>query len=333
MIAHFRIRTYLLFLLLLLGVMLLCICVGSVSLPLTDTLTALFCAALGRPVPEGIARAIILSVRLPRVLLGALMGAALSLSGAAMQGLLRNPLADGATLGVSTGASLGAVIALAFSLRGVALMAMLFALLSMLLVFSLAFALDRSLATQSIILIGVIFSMFASSLMSLIIAFAGERVKTITFWTMGSLSGAKLSQTGLLLLALALGGGVIFAHARELNAMAIGEDNARAVGVRVRRVKVLVMLAVCALVGVSVSLGGSIAFVGLVVPHITRMVVGPNHGRLLPASAALGAVFLLLADLLARTLLSPVELPVGAVTSLAGSVVFILVFYRARKGG
>ncbi len=338
--SHFRPRVYLLFALLLLAVMLLCICMGSVAIPLSDTLTALVCALFRKPVPEGIARAIILGVRLPRVLLGGLMGAALSLSGAAMQGLLRNPLADGSTLGVSSGASLGAVIALAFgaslpvfSFGGVVAMAMLFALLSMLLIFSLAFALDKSLATNSIILIGVIFSMFASSLMSLIIAFAGERVKTITFWTMGSLSGAKLPQCALLFAALVLCGGVILLHARELNAFAIGEDNARSVGVRVRRVKVLVMLAVCGLVGVCVALGGSIAFVGLVVPHITRLVAGPNHAKLLPASAVFGAVFLMLADLLARTLLSPVELPVGVVTSMAGSVVFVVVFYRARKAG
>lgn len=340
MTQHFRPHIYILFALLLFAVMLLCICVGSVSIPLSDTLTALFCALLCRPVPEGIARSIILSVRLPRVLLGALMGAALSLSGAAMQGLLRNPLADGSTLGVSTGASLGAVIVLAFgaslpffSFGGVVAMAMLFAFLSMLLIFSLGFALDRSLATSSIILIGVIFSMFASSLMSLIIAFAGDQVKSITFWTMGSLSGAKLSQAAILGAALIVCGGAILLHARELNAFAIGEENARAIGVNVRRVKVAVMLAVCALVGVSVSLGGSIAFVGLVVPHITRLIAGPNHSRLLPASAAFGAVFLMLADLLARTILSPIELPVGVVTSLFGSVVFVVVFYRARKAG
>ena len=192
--------------------------------------------------------------------------------------------------------------------------------------------LDRSLATNSIILIGVIFSMFVSSLISLIIAFAGEKVKSITFWTMGSLSGSNFTYAGLLALALLVCGAVILRHARELNAFAVGEDNARHVGVTVRRVKLLVLVAVSALIGVCVSVGGTIGFVGLVVPHMARMLAGPNHKRLLPASMVFGAIFLLLADLVGRTLLSPVELPIGVVTSLVGAVMFVAIFYRTRRG-
>ena len=177
----------------LIAAMLLCVCVGSVSIPLSDTVSVIWRALRGLEAPAGMGRNIILNVRLPRVLNVALMGAALSLCGAAMQGLLRNPLADGSTLGVSSGASLGAVLALAFGVQlpgtaygGVMAMAMLFAFLSLLLILSLAYALDRSLSTNSIILIGVIFSMFASSLITLIISFAGDQVRSITFWTMGS---------------------------------------------------------------------------------------------------------------------------------------------------
>ena len=320
------------------GAMLLCICVGSVSISPADTLRVLLCALLRRPMPEGVSANIILNVRLPRVVNVALVGAALSLCGAAMQGLLRNPLADGSTLGVSSGASLGAVLALALGVTlpgtafgGTMLLAMVFAFLSLMLILALAYALDRSLATNSIILIGVIFSMFASSVMSLIISFSGDKLRSITFWTMGSLSGTGFAHARVLAAALLVCGAVVLAHARELNAMAIGEDDARHVGVNVRRVKLTLMIAVSVLIGVCVSIGGTIGFVGLVMPHMARMVAGPNHCRLLPASMFAGAIFLLLADLAARTLLSPMELSIGVVTSLVGAVAFVIIFYRTRK--
>ena len=322
----------------LIAAMLLCVCVGSVSIPLSDTVSVIWRALRGLEAPAGMGRNIILNVRLPRVLNVALMGAALSLSGAAMQGLLRNPLADGSTLGVSSGASLGAVLALAFGVQlpgtaygGVMAMAMLFAFLSLLLILSLAYALDRSLSTNSIILIGVIFSMFASSVMSLIISFSGDRLRSITYWTMGSLSGTGYGHARVLAVALLVCGEVMLGSARELNALAIGEDDARHVGVNVRRVKLRLMIAVSALIGVCVSVGGTIGFVGLVVPHMARMLDGPNHGRLLPASMLAGAVFLLLCDLAARTLLRPIELSIGVVTSLVGAVTFVAIFYRTRR--
>ncbi len=313
--------------------LLLCVCVGSVSLPLADTARVLIAALCGLPA-EGAAAAIVLSVRLPRALCVMLVGASLSLCGAAMQGLLRNPLADGSTLGVSSGASLGAVLALFWGMDAAAApMAMAFGLASLLAILSLAYALDRSLSTSSIILIGMIFTMFVSSLLNLIIAFAGERLRTITFWTMGSLASGSYRSAALLAAALAVFGGALLAHARELNAFAIGEESARNVGVHVQRAKLTVLVCVSALIGVCVSVGGVIGFVGLVVPHITRMLAGPNHGRLLPASMLLGAAFLLLCDLAARTLLSPIELPIGVVTSLIGAGIFVLVFWRARKAG
>ena len=323
---------------LLAAVMLLCICAGSVSIPLGDTLTALLAALRGAEIPPDIAGSIILGIRLPRVLNVALVGASLSLCGAAMQGLLRNPLADGSTLGVSSGASLGAVIALAFGAPGSAfggtmLMAMAFAFLSLLLILSLAYTLDRSLSTNSIILIGVVFSMFASSVINLIISFAGDRVRPIAFWTMGSLSGTGYAHARILALALLVCGGVLLRCARELNAFAIGEDNARHIGVNVRRVKLIILIAVSAMIGICVSIGGTIGFVGLVTPHMARMIVGPNHQKLLPASLFSGAIFLLLADLAARTVLRPIELNIGVVTSLVGAVAFVAIFYRTRKAG
>ena len=175
--------------------------------------------------------------------------------------------------------------------------------------------------------------MFASSLISLLIAFSGEKLRTITFWIMGSLAGSNYRHAALLGVALLTCGGWILSRGRELNAFAVGEENARHVGVSVRRVKLEIMIAVSVLIGTCVSIGGTIGFVGLVTPHMTRMLTGPNHKRLLPASLFLGAVFLLLADLTARTVLSPIELPIGVVTSLIGSVVFVVIFYRSRKDG
>ena len=134
------------------------------------------------------------------------------------------------------------------------------------------------------------------------------------------------------LAALVVFGGIMLSRWRELNALSIGEDNARSIGVPVRRVKLTMMICSSALIGTCVSIGGTIGFVGLVVPHLVRMIVGPNHRRLLPASVFGGALFLMMTDLLARTLLSPTELPIGVVTSLIGAVFFVAVFYRSRKG-
>jgi len=173
--------------------------------------------------------------------------------------------------------------------------------------------------------------MFVSSILSLVITFASDHVKNITFWTMGSLLGASYQNALALLFALFVCGTAVLLCARELNAFAIGEDNARQIGVPVRRVRFVLLVAVSALIGVCVSIGGSIGFVGLVTPHMVRMIVGPNHQRLLPASLFGGAVFLMLADLAARVILSPLELPIGVVTSFVGAILFVLIFYRARR--
>lgn len=336
---HFRAFEYLIFAMVTLVVLCACVCIGSVNIPVTDTVTVIWNAITRQPQSEGLAVSIILSVRLPRVLCVALSGTALSLAGAAMQGLLKNPLADGSTLGVSSGASLGAVLAIAFGITfpslpvaGTMLMAILFAFLSLLIILGLSYKLDYSLSTNTIILIGVIYSMFVSSAMNVIITFAGEKVKDITFWTLGSLQNSSYLNAGILACVLLICGGIIVLHAQELNAFAVGEDNARHVGVDVKKTKLIVLITVSVLIGVCVSIGGTISFVGLVTPHMVRMIVGPNHKRLLPACAFGGAVFLLLADLVARILLNPIELPIGVVTSLVGAVVFIFIFYQTRKG-
>ena len=337
---HFGGWIYAVFALVTLCVFFACVCLGSVRIPLRETMRVIADAIRGVPSGEAysLARSVIIPIRLPRVLCVALVGASLSLAGASMQGLLKNPLADGSTIGVSSGASLGAVISIAFGITfpklpfaGTMVMAILFALLSLLIILGLAWRLDCSLSTNTIILIGVIFSMFASSVMSIVITFAGDHLKSITFWTMGSLQGSSYRNAAVLAGTLAAAGTVLLLHARELNAFAIGEDNARAVGVNVRRVRLTVLIAVACLIGVCVSIGGTIGFVGLVTPHMVRMIVGPNHKRLLPASLFSGAVFLMLADLAARSLFSPRELPLGVVTSMVGAAVFVAIYCRTRR--
>ena len=329
---------YLLFAVVTLLTLTLSVCVGSVALPPLETLSIIGKAILGIS-QEGTRAAIILAVRLPRVLCVALSGAALALCGGVMQGLLRNPLADGSTLGVSAGASLGAIASIALGISipllqqlGTITMAMVGAMLSLAVILALSYRLDRSFASHTIILIGIVYSMFVSGILSLLIAFSGEKLRTVTYWTMGSLQGATYQNALALLLALAVFGGVMLFHARELNAFALGEANARSVGVNVRRVRLSMLICASALIGVCVSIGGTIAFVGLVTPHILRLITGPNHKKLLPATLFGGAVFLMLADLVARTLLSPIELPIGVVTSLIGAVVFTVILLRGRKG-
>ena len=315
-----------------------CVCTGSVSIPLSETVRVFARALSGRAQENTSAASIILNVRLPRVLCVLLTGSSLALCGASMQGLLKNSLADGSTLGVSTGASLGAALAIALGITlpgipfaGTMVMAILFAFLSLIIILTLAYRLDYSLSTNTIILLGVIFSMFVYSILSLVITFASDKVKNIVFWTMGSLAGSSYLNALVLFLVLLICGTILLSFSRELNAFAIGESNARTIGVNVRRTKLIVLITVSVLIGVCVSIGGSIGFVGLVTPHMVRLITGPNHKRLMPACLFGGGTFLMLCDLVARVLLRPLELPIGVVTSLIGAVVFVVIYAKARR--
>lgn len=322
-----------------LAVFFLCVSVGNVAIAPFDTVRILGRAVLGLSSPADVnLEKILLTVRLPRVLLTSLVGAALAISGTAMQGLLKNPLADGSTLGVSSGASVGAVTAIALSAflpfmngAGRIVMSVGFAFLSMLLILGVAYKIDRSLSTNTIILTGVIFSMFASSVTSLIIAFSQQYLKNIVFWTMGSFASSGYSDVLLMLFVLLIGGSVLVSCANELNAFSLGEERALYIGVNVKAKKLIIMAAVSLLVGVSVAVSGTIAFVGLVIPHMTRMLTGPEHRRLLPLTALFGASFLMLADVFSRTIASPLELPIGVVTSFVGAILFIVIFYSQQK--
>jgi len=319
----------------------LSISVGSVDISLSNTTRILLNQNFGigniSNIPEYLG-IIIQQVRLPRVLLSALVGAALSISGTSMQGLLRNPLADSSTLGVSSCAALGAVFAISTGLQfplipylGIAIMSIIFAFVSFFIIIALSYKIDRNLSTNTIILTGVIISMFAGSIISFIVSMSGEEMKNIIFWTMGSFSGRGWEYVGLVSPFIIIGIIGLLRYSSELNAFALGEEKAGYIGVDTNKVKNIILILVSILVGVSVSVSGTIAFVGLVIPHITRMIIGPNHKELMPLSLVTGATFMMMADLVSRTVLRPSELPIGVVTSLIGSIIFIYIFYSQRQ--
>lgn len=334
---RFKFKHYIFFSILLLGAAIIALGVGSVSIPFKEVLNILK-ATIGGRETSGVYSSIILAVRLPRVINVALVGACLALSGAAMQGLLRNPLAEGGTLGVTSGAALGAVLSIALGIRipfipfgGTVVMAILFAFLSILIILFLAYKLDFNLNTNTLILLGVIYSMFASSINSFIIVFSSHKLESITSWSMGSLAGSTYEGALVIAVVLLIFGTNIILKSKELDAFAISEENAANIGVDVKKIKLNIMISVSAIIGVSVAFSGSIGFVGLIIPHIMRRFVGPSHNKLLVVTTFGGAIFLLFADLIARTVMSPIELPIGIITSFIGSIIFVNIYYSMRK--
>jgi iron complex transport system permease protein len=285
------------------------------------------------------ARLIITQIRLPRALLAGLMGAVLAVSGAAMQGLFRNPLADPSLTGVTAGASLGASLlivaspALADNLAGLGLVslgAFTGGVLAVLVVYRLATsAAGTSVATM--LLAGIAITALAGALGSLTELLADNvLLRRISLWKMGALEGADYPRVGL---AALVGVAVVAALGRQagnLNALLLGESEARHLGIPVERVKMTLVVWVAIGVGTSVALAGTIAFVGLVVPHIVRMLIGPEHRALLPAAGLAGALLLIVADTAARVVMAPVEVPVGILTALIG-VPFFLSLLRHRS--
>jgi iron complex transport system permease protein len=299
---------------------------GGVHLPWREVWSGLTGAASS---PE--ARVIVREIRLPRVLLAMLVGAALAVSGTALQALLRNPLADPYVLGISSGAALGAIIALWVGGRLAAaspLVAFAGALVTMAWVYLLGRRAGR-LASYTLVLAGVITASFLSAVILFVLTLLSTRdVRGIAFWLMGDLSVVTETQLRILLPVVVLGILTLYAFAKDLNVLLLGEEEAAHLGVNVARVQTAVYLLASLLTGVAVSVSGAIGYLGLLVPHLGRMVVGNDHRTLLPTAALGGAIVLTLSDTLARTVVAPAELPVGAVTALAGAPVFIYLLRR-----
>ncbi|WP_404828987.1 FecCD family ABC transporter permease [Sporosarcina gallistercoris] len=283
---------------------------------------------------------ILWKIRMPRVILAGLVGASLAIAGAAFQGLLKNPLADPYTLGVSSGASVGAVMTLFFGisipvlgLYTLPVFSMAGAAITMFLVLSFAKLVDRGLNMETIILTGIIFGSFLGSVLSLMIALTGEELRQIIGWLLGSVSMRGWNYIHMILPFTIIGSFLLWMNRRELNAMLFGEDRAKHLGVDVKRRKLVILIGGSILTGAAVSVSGTIGFVGLVVPHMTRLLWGADHRHLLTLSFMNGATLLIICDLIARTIISPTELPVGVITAFIGAPVFAFIFYRQRKGG
>ncbi|MEK5378950.1 FecCD family ABC transporter permease [Niallia sp. FSL W8-0635] len=281
---------------------------------------------------------IVQNIRLPRVLLAGLVGASLSIAGAAFQGLLRNPLADPYTLGVSSGASVGAVITLFFQfsipfLGGLTLpfMSVLFSFFTILFVVFFAKKMDPAMRVETIILTGIIIGSFLSAFISLMIALTGNELRQIIGWLLGSVSMRGWEYIKIILPFFVVGSGLLLSQGKELNALAFGEERAQHLGIHVQRRKMIILLAGSMLTGAAVAVSGTIGFVGLVIPHFVRIIVGPDHRHLMGISLFVGSGFMILADLLARTIISPTELPIGVITALVGAPVFAGLLLRRRK--
>lgn len=315
------------------GVALLAVRLGAVGVGGPELWAVL--ASRGRPADPALAglAAIVWEVRVPRVLLGSLAGAALAVAGAAWQGVLRNPLADPYLIGASAGAALGAAGAILFGWGGGAgwalpLLAFTGAIAAVALVYRLASTGSRALSVERLLLAGVAVSSFLSAVLSLAMIAKAEAFTQLYFWLMGGLSGRGWEHVAMVApYALAATAGLL-AYVPRLNLLQLGEETARGLGVDLVRDQRVVIALAALLTAAVVSVCGMIGFVGLVVPHVARLLAGPDLRRMLPVAAVLGAALLTLADLGARLLWAPVEIPVGVLTAMLGAPFFLMLLAR-----
>jgi iron complex transport system permease protein len=298
---------------------------GAVAIPARDALGIL----LGRQ-RESAAAQIILSVRLPRIIMALLTGALLSSGGAVSQAVFRNPLADPYIIGISSGAVAGTALAFLFNLSDIwfGFFGFTGALVSSFLIFRLS---GRAGGTASLLITGVALSAFLSAVSSFILYLAGQDAYRVMVWTMGYLGSASWVRVGLLLSPLLLSLAYFFYRRQDLDILLLGDEDAHSLGLNVSRMKRNLLMMVSLTAAFSVAFTGMIGFVGLIVPHGVRLCAGSSHGRLLPLAAYSGGVFLLLADTLARSVLAPVEIPIGVVTAFFGAPFFMFLAFRAGK--
>ncbi len=284
--------------------------------------------------------AIVTQLRLSRVVLAVLVGACLALAGSGFQGVLRNPLADPFTLGVASGCSVGAAFMIVFGFQTmlglwtVPLVAFATGMITLLIVFGLSRA-RGSMHVETLILSGVIVQAFLGAFVSFMVSLSKGVVNEAMFWLMGSLSARSWEHVKLITPFLIAGLPVMLRYAQHLNLFVFGERHAAHMGIHVERTKLVVLIASTLLTAVAVSIAGVVGFVGLVVPHLIRLLVGPDYRIIVPISALGGGIFLLWADTLARTALSPKEISLGIVTALIGAPFFAYLLYRRKvlQGG
>ncbi|WP_019423047.1 FecCD family ABC transporter permease [Paenibacillus sp. OSY-SE] len=319
-----------------------CLAVGSVQMPLGEMTRILLhhIPGLDSIVPvtwDDASAQIMMKVRFPRVVLAMLVGAALGVAGTAFQGVLRNPLADPYTLGVSSGASVGAALLIYFGLQYALLgewtiPVVAFATGTLTLIIVMRLANDGGkIPIETLILSGVVMQAFLGAIVSFLVAMTKQTINEILFWVMGSLALRGWSYTVVLGPYLAIGIIILISYARPLNLLALGERQASHLGLHVERTKWVVLLTATLITAAAVSVSGVIGFVGLVVPHILRLIVGPDYRYLIPLSAVGGAIYVMWADTIARTAFAPTEIPLGVVTAFIGAPFFAYLLIRNKR--
>jgi iron complex transport system permease protein len=313
---------------------------GSTSIGFIDTLNIVFHKIVNLPLKAGIDPkniTIVWNLRLPRALLAFLTGAALSISGTVFQSTLKNPLASPYIIGVSSGASLGAALVMLTGLRlsfagGFTLpcAGFLFGLATVFFVLFLTAKIDKNFSNNTIILFGMVFSLFVNAFVTILVVLYREQLRNLLYWQMGSFSLKSWDYIVLLLPFLALGCLGVGRHTREMDILTFGEEQAKSLGVDAEKLRIRLLIYTASLTGAAVALTGAIGFVDLIAPHLARKIVGARHRYVLPMAAILGGSLLVVTDLIARTIISPAELPVGAVTAILGAPFFAWVYFRKR---
>jgi len=300
---------------------------GKSGISLTKTIYYLL-----HPASSGMERDIIWQIRFPRVILGVLVGAALASSGVVFQGLLRNPLAESYTLGVSGGAAFGASLAVILKLSGIYLpvFAFLGSAASIFLVYAIAS--KKQFSNSTLILGGVVLSYLFSSLVLLMFSLSkAEEVHGVILWLMGDLSSAPVSAIRIAPIFIIPSLIVFFMFSRDLNILTLGEEKAAHLGVDHERVRKILFIAASCMAGACVAASGVIGFVGLIIPHFVRRTLGVDHRLVLPASCLVGAIFLIICDVVSRLIVYPLELPVGVVTGIFGGIFFLSFLWKTEK--
>lgn len=314
---------------------------GSSHINVSDTISVILNKLFNLPISEKITSpqvAIVWKIRLPRVLLAFIVGGCLAVSGAVIQSVLKNELASPYTLGVSAGASLGAglvivsgisiPIAQGFTLP---LAGFISGLITVFLVISFSAKIDKSMSNNTIILSGMVFSLFVNSLLTTLTAFFTEDLESITLWKMGTFAMKGWSYVGLMMPFFIIGTLGVLRFTKEMDILTFGEEQAQLVGVDTKKIKTKLFIYCAVLTGGSVALSGTIGFVDLIAPHIVRKIFGSNHKYVLPMSFLFGGCLMVVTDLIARTIFSPMELPVGAVTALIGAPFFAYIYFKKAR--
>ena len=335
--------TVILLMLTLISTIIFAVTVGPIRIPSLDVFKIIiknipFLGNLVKGRSSSVEEVIILQIRLPRILGAAIVGIALAVAGVVLQGLLRNPMADPYVIGISAGASLGASLAigfgLGFSLLGVLysipLMAFITALCTIFVVYNIARR-GQGVPMLTLLLVGIAVNSFLSAVIAFIKMVSGEALHAIVFWILGSFVACNWNYVRIALPFTVIGVAVIYVFARDLNIILLGEEQAQHLGVDTERLKRMMLASASLITAAAVSISGIIGFIGLIIPHIVRILVGPDHRILIPSSALAGAIVLILCDTIARTIIRPAELPVGVITSLLGCPFFIYLLRKRKR--